>query len=279
MNPDSPSTRLAALQQALSKLQDSSPSETTPILNQARQLLEEVSHILESNTAYLSFIAHELRIPMTAIMGYTDLLRQGTVGLVNQQQREFLSIIRANVERMAALVSYLSDLSRLTMGQLKLNPGVIAIGEALETALQNLKGQFQAKKQAVHVHTILNTPRLYADPQRVVQVLMILLSNANKYTPAGGEIHLRVRPHGKSMRLLVSDNGCGIRPEDQPHIFEPFYRSEEPAVREQSGWGLGLSLAKGLVESMGGEIGVESQLGQGSTFWFTLPCEDKDEDA
>jgi signal transduction histidine kinase len=110
-----------------------------------------------------------------------------------------------------------------------------------------------------------------ADSIRLVQVLHNLLSNAHKYTPPKGKIAVHASPTGSFVRVEVSDTGIGIRPEDQSLLFTQFFRSEDPAVREQQGWGLGLCVAKRLVDIMGGEVGVQSQVGEGSTFWFTVP--------
>jgi signal transduction histidine kinase len=110
-----------------------------------------------------------------------------------------------------------------------------------------------------------------ADKNRVIQIVVNLVSNANKYTPEGGRITVTAAAGGGFVRVAVTDTGVGIAPEDQAKLFSQFFRSEDPAVREQLGWGLGLHITKRLVEIQGGEISVESQAGKGSTFAFTLP--------
>jgi two-component system, OmpR family, phosphate regulon sensor histidine kinase PhoR len=118
-------------------------------------------------------------------------------------------------------------------------------------------------------------PQVFADPNRLVQILTNLISNASKYSAAGGNIRVLARAGDDNVRIEVVDNGIGISPEDQARIFTQFFRSDDPAVREEQGWGLGLSVARRLVDIMNGDMGFESMLGHGSRFWFTLPIRDK----
>lgn len=239
-------------------------------------LYQDVQQANQAKTKFVSVVTHELRIPMTSIKGYTDLLRQGTVGPVNEQQLNFLNVIRNNVERMSALVSDLSDISRIETGRLKLECSLISLQEHLDETICNLGPKLEEKGQALKLELPPDLPRVYADPNRLVQVLTNLLSNAWKYTSAGGEIRLTARQEGQQVRVEVIDDGIGISTSDQEMLFEQFFRSEDAAVREQQGWGLGLNVAKRLVEIMGGTIGFSTSLGRGSTFWFTLPTQESE---
>lgn len=237
-------------------------------------LYQAVQQANQAKTKFVSVVTHELRVPMTSIKGYTDLLRQGVVGPVNEQQLNFLNVIRNNVERMSALVSDLSDISRIEAGRLKLECSLISVQDYLDETICSLGPKLEEKSQTLSVEIPQDLPKVYADPNRLMQVLTNLLSNAWKYTPPDGEIQIHARQEGEAVRLEIIDNGIGINAEDQEMLFEQFFRSEDSAVREQQGWGLGLNVAKRLVEIMGGTIGFSTGTGQGSTFWFTLPTQE-----
>lgn len=235
------------------------------------RLYQAVQQANQEKSKFVSVVTHELRIPMTSIKGYADLIRQGAVGSVNEQQLNFLDVIRSNVERMGTLVSDLSDISRIETGRLKLDCSLVPVQEYVEETMRSLKPKLEEKDQSLELEVPPDLPQVYADPNRLIQIMTNLVSNAWKYTPVGGAICIAARAEGAFVRVEVVDNGIGISPEDQYELFKQFFRSEEPLVREEQGWGLGLNVAKRLVELMGGTIGVSSSLGAGSTFWFTLP--------
>ena len=238
---------------------------------QNARLYKAVQDANQAKTRFVSVVTHELRIPMTSIKGYTDLLRGGMVGPINEMQTNFLEVIRNNVERMSVLVSDLSDISHIETGRMKLSLSVVKLGENVKQVLQTVQPKIEEKQQILTVDLPENLPPINVDPNRLAQVLTNLVSNANKYTDPEGKIDLRARLEDDFIRVEVSDSGIGISAEDQERLFTQFFRSDDPMVREQQGWGLGLNVTQRLVELMGGQIGAQSEYRKGSLFWFTVP--------
>jgi signal transduction histidine kinase len=282
-------SKFEALQKKLVNLEAASPTEETRLCAREAlqvaeslqqdceigldELAEQIQEAQQAKHKFTSHVTHELRLPLTSIRGYTDLLRQGITGPMTEQQLNFLNVIKNNVERMSALISDLSDVNYLESGRMKLNQKLIFLDEYVEEALNSFKCKLAEKEQTLEVNIPEQSRPVYADPNRLMQIVSTLVSNAHKYTPQGGKITLRALEASDKVRVEISDSGIGISPADQEQIFTQFFRSEHEGVREHPGWGLALHLAKKLVEAMGGEMGFESTLNQGSTFWFTLPTQ------
>ncbi|MGW8249001.1 MAG: sensor histidine kinase [Anaerolineales bacterium] len=243
------------------------------ILAQRESLERDAQQARQERNEFISVVTHELRLPMTSIKGYTDLLRQGVVGHVNEQQLGFLDTIRSNVDRMAALLSDLSDISRIDTGRLKLEISVVDIEQPLDVALQALRPTWEMKRQTVEINLASDIKPVTADRNRLTQLITNLLRNAVMYTPDGGAIIIRAFQEGRYLHFEIADNGIGIKAEDQVRLFSPFFRSDEAYVRDQPGWGISLHLSSKLVQVMHGSIGMYSKPEKGSVFWITLPLQ------
>jgi signal transduction histidine kinase len=237
------------------------------------RLYEAIHAANSAKSDFISLVTHELRIPMTSIKGYTDLMIAGMVGPLTEQQREFLDIVRRNLERMNVLVRDLSDINRIESGRMKFECAAFVLREVVEEVVESLSEQIQSRRQTVTVDGPPDLPSVYADRTRTGQVLTNLLSNAHKYTPAGGHLAICLAANGDFAQVAITDDGIGISAKDQARLFTQFFRSEDAAVREQAGWGLGLSIVKKIVQAQGGEIDCQSEHGKGSTFTFTVPLQ------
>ncbi|RMF28333.1 MAG: GAF domain-containing protein [Chloroflexi bacterium] len=237
-------------------------------------IFHDITKEVELNRAkseFVSTVSHELRLPMTSIKGYTDLLILETAGPLTDQQREFLKIIKSNADRLSLLVNDLLDISRMETGRLKLDIGPFAIGGIIAQIVNAFQERAEAKQISLSAQVPADLPLARGDPRRIEQVLTNLVGNAINYTPEGGSVTIQVRSVGDYLQVDVADTGIGIPPEEQEKIWERFYRVDHPLVTRQIGTGLGLPIVKSLVEMHGGEVWLESAVGEGSTFSFTLP--------
>jgi signal transduction histidine kinase len=245
------------------------------------RLYAEVQAANLAKSELMDFVAHELKNPMQPIKGFADLILGGAAGPINDTQKQFLGTIRNNVERLSAIVKDLNDSASLEAGKLRLSPKRLPLPAMVEDVVHAAKAALEAKQQTLSLDLPSDLPPVWVDYNRTVQILNNLLSNANKYTPEGGSIHLRVAradnewdPDGapEVLHVSVQDTGVGISPEDQKKLFQKFFRAEDTVARDMApGTGLGLSIVKNLVELQGGKIWFESEFRKGSTFHFTVP--------
>jgi len=224
-----------------------------------------------AKTEFVSTVSHELRTPMTSIKGYADLLLMGAVGALTEDQDKFLTIIKNNTDRLTTLVSDLLDISRIESGRVDLSPQRMQVSGAIAQVVMALGARAEGKGLTLRSETPEGIPDVVANPDRVIQILTNLVANAHQYTPPGGEIVVSARAHDEEVHISVSDTGIGIAAEDQERLFSRFFRADDPIVQETPGTGLGLAIVKSLVEMYSGRIWVESELGEGSRFTFTLP--------
>jgi signal transduction histidine kinase len=216
----------------------------------------------------VSTVAHQFRTPLTSLRMAIHLCLEGVAGPLSTKQQDLLYAGREECERLQGIVDELLDLARLQSGAIALDLEDVPPEALLEEAAKAHRAEALAKKLALVVEPVLDATRVRADPQRLRLVFQNLLENALQHTPEGGRVSLRAREDSGSVRFEVADNGPGIPEDQQARIFDKFYRGPGGGG---GGAGLGLSIARDVVRAHGGEIGVESARGRGSTFWFTLP--------
>lgn len=219
---------------------------------------------------FMANVSHELKTPLSSIKGYSETLLETEVK-EPKQIKEFLKIIHRNAERVEKLVEDIMNLSRLEQHEEKLSLESVSISLLAKEVCDQLEHLAQLKKITLKNKIASDLPLVQADSSKVQKVMTVILENAIKYTPENGEVNLSAISKEKEVQIAIEDSGAGIDAHDLPRIFERFYRVEKSRTREVGGSGLGLAIAKHLVLAHGGKIWVESQLGQGSTFFFTLP--------
>lgn len=225
----------------------------------------------KSKSEFVSVVSHELKLPMTSIKGYSDLMLGGATGQLNENQVNFLTTIRNNVNRMATLVSDLTEISRIESGNLRIEPRAVPVWDVIDEVVTLTKTQITEKNQTITVDIPEQLPKSWCDRGRFAQVVTNLISNANKYSPEGAHIVVQALRVDGMIQLKVQDNGYGMTPEDQALLFNKFFRSGDEKVREAPGTGLGMSITKNLIELQGGRIWFESEYRKGTTVYFTLP--------
>ncbi|MRS12592.1 MAG: response regulator [Actinobacteria bacterium] len=220
---------------------------------------------------FVSTVSHELRTPLTSIKGYIDLILDGEAGEINEIQQEFLSIVKENSDRLVDLINDMLDISRIESGRIVLKVQPLDVAERIAGAVNTFRAVLDQQGREIHVDVPDDLPLAAGDPDRVGQVLINFISNAIKYSPQGGDVRVKASVEDSMVRVDITDEGIGIALEDQAKLFTKFYRVDSSLTREIGGTGLGLSICKSIIELLGGEVGVDSTAGEGSTFWFALP--------
>ena len=232
--------------------------------------LQEANRQLEALGAmrdeFVATISHELRTPLTAIKEGVNLLLDKALGAINDEQQDFLKTVDENVERLTELIDHLLDLSKIQAGRLKVIRRRVEVAAVIDSTLKGYKPLVGRRTLRVQLESL---PPIFADPARVTQILGNLLSNAVKFTAEDGSITVMAAPRDRFVAMSVRDTGAGIAPDDLSKLFQRF--SQVGNLWPRRGTGLGLVLCKELVAMQGGTIGVESRVGQGSTFTFTMP--------
>ncbi len=248
-------------------------------LNEAVERLQEADR-LKSN--FLATMSHELRTPLTSVIGYSEMLLEGLAGELNPEQREYVQTVMEKGEHLLDLISGLLDISTMESNQMHFNKSAFDLGDVVKNCITTVTPV--ARRRRITLNTALDgtLPKVLGDRDKMRQVVLNLLGNAVKFTPEGGVVD--VWGEGASLlpmqmseeaptavKLAVRDTGIGIAPENHNKIFDPFFQVDNSSTREYGGTGLGLNIVRRYVEAHGGAVWVESEVGKGATFFFTLP--------
>jgi signal transduction histidine kinase/GGDEF domain-containing protein len=235
---------------------------------------KELRRLDEIKSEFVAVASHELRTPLATIKNAIQLLLQRKTGEINENQEKFLSLAEKNINRLTNILNSLLDLSKIESGRMELNFEEINLRDPIEFILSSFKPQVDGKSIQVGMEVEKDLPSVYGDREKIIQILINLVGNAIKFTPEGGTIFVSAKPYhgnGNMVAISVRDSGIGIPEDELEKIFEKFHQVEGSLTRTVAGTGLGLAITKGLVEASHGSIWVESEIGKGSAFTFTLP--------
>ena len=243
---------------------------------QYKQAIAEIAEMRSRETLkaqFLANISHDLRTPLTAVITHAEILRDGMLGPLNDRQQDSIRGIIAGGRQLLAQVGEILSYARGAANQLTLSPSTFAIGDVVEQVRQLNESLLAKKGLRVEVRVDANLPALFADREKVAHVLGNLLGNAIEFTPPGGRVWMTATftPDRSAALVEVGDTGIGISSEHHEFIFEEFAQVDASTARQHHGTGLGLTIAQKLVELHRGRIWVESELGSGSRFYFTIP--------
>jgi len=240
------------------------------LLTDANRQLEELDRL---KSTFVSIVSHELRTPLTSIKGYVENMLDGLTGTLTDKQAYYLGRVKYNAERLTRMTNELLDLSRIEAGRMELHLSSVSVSELVSEVVESLQSVAREKGITIRQRGDTSLPFLQGDRDKLHQVLTNLIHNAIKFTPPNGQVLVALENRNDEwMEICVADTGRGIPPDELGKIFEKFYRGDA-APAESQGAGLGLAIARSLVELHGGRIRVESTLGQGSRFFFTLPIQ------
>ncbi|MBI3911574.1 MAG: PAS domain S-box protein, partial [Armatimonadetes bacterium] len=239
------------------------------------ELEEQYRRVQEANrlkSEFLANMSHELRTPLNAIIGFAELMHDGKVGPVSGEHKEYLNDILTSSHHLLQLINDVLDLAKVESGKMDFRPEPVDMPKLIGEVWDIVRALAATKRMKIDIRVDERVSGVVADPMRLKQILYNYLSNAVKFTPDSGHVHIRVLPEGgERFRLEVEDNGIGIRPEDMGRLFTEFQQLDASSAKKYPGTGLGLALTKRIVEAQGGEVRVNSTPGVGSTFYAVLP--------
>jgi two-component system sensor histidine kinase BaeS len=225
----------------------------------------------EYRAEMMQHIVHELRTPLQSLHSVYYLLSEQIAGPINAQQRKYVDMLRVNAERITDFTNQFLDIAKIEAGRMQYRRQPVDLSALVGRAVEG--SRVQAEAHGIAMSLVCDGPAAaHADAEKITQVISNLLSNAVKYTPDGGRIAVRIEGEKDRVRVLVTDSGVGIDPEDIPHLFRKFYQAKNTGKARTKGTGIGLALVRAIVDGHGGTVRVESEIGKGSTFIVELPA-------
>jgi PAS domain S-box-containing protein len=241
---------------------------------QRQELIEKAREVISANqlkSEFLANMSHELRTPLNSIIGFSELMIDEVAGKINEEQRQCLNDVLTSSQQLLNLINGVLDLSRIESGRMGFNLEIFNLTEVIASLIRTTMPILTPRKQSLDVEIEEKLPPIYADKNKLAQVLLNLVDNASKFSPDGSKIKIKAARKEDWCQISVIDNGIGVKKEDIKRLFEPFSRLDSPLGHNRGGTGLGLALVKQIVEGHGGRIQVESEYGKGSIFTFNFP--------
>jgi len=249
------------------------------LIAQQQELVESTEEAARANqlkSEFLANMSHELRTPLNVIIGFSQLMRDEVPGKINQEQKQCLGDVLESSQHLLNLINEVLDLSKIESDKTELKQENIALAELMTPLTRSMMPILRPKKQSLDVEITEGLPTVYADKGKLAQVLRNLVTNSSKFTPDRGQLKIKATSDDGWCLVSVTDNGIGIKEEDQERIFDPFCQLDYTPVNGRSGTGLGLAVVKQIIEKHGGQVWVKSEYGKGSQFTFSLPLATKD---
>jgi len=238
------------------------------IITQSFQRLAEANRM---KTEFVSIASHQLRSPLSNLKWTIELLMSERNSLAPEKQLEYFKILKENSQRMEELISDLLTVSRIEQGKLSLKKEDFSLGSLIKEVIEEMELFAKASNVEIEFKVKESLPQIFADPSQIKLVVENLLDNAVRYSQEKGGIEIKLEKKNKNLYFEIKDKGVGVPIEDQKYVFQKFFRSRNVLHHQTEGSGLGLYIAKSIIEKSGGKIGFKSQEGLGSTFWFTIP--------